>query len=210
MNFEIAAVLEVLSGILTGWAVAVIVRPDATRPLMVAAAFAGALFSSAVFGMLLLVGSVLAFGDRPSFGMNMLLTFLMDGIAVFAAWCAVRLQGAFHIPTGADVDELIDTYPSENSARAWLIGFLVAAVLIWFGWDCASRGKATIGTTLWNRDATGSPAIAYGVAWIATGLFIHVHFLWGTQPRLRPYGKTAKLVSLVLGCFSFMVAFLSF
>jgi hypothetical protein len=44
MNFEIAAMLEVLSGILMGWAVAVIVRPDATRPLMIAAAFARALY----------------------------------------------------------------------------------------------------------------------------------------------------------------------
>lgn len=109
---------------------------------------------------------------------------------------------------GFDIERLLAFPPAGGTAKMWIIGVGVALIPAIYGVQCVITGTSVVGGTLWHRNVTGLPALALGLGWIGAGAFVHFHYFFGLHPKLEPYSRTGKTVSLVVACIALATAFL--
>lgn len=206
MTLTLATYIAAVTGFITGWFSARIIRPSSGRILRTFAGMAGAMAAPLMLAVFVALDAIMLFGDRPSAPKALGFTLLMEGAAILAAWLAARVEGAFEMPKS--IDELLDSNPTGDPRKAWIIGLGIAGVLIHFGITTILSREATMGTTLLPKDVSGLTAIAYGAGVMAVGVFIHFHFFWGMREELQPYSRTGKMAAVVLACVSLSYAFL--
>lgn len=206
MTFAGATLVAGASGFIAGGLVAFILHRGLFRPRLFPAGLFGAVVGALTCGLFAFLESLtLVFGHLPSPFNALMLTVLIEGVAVVAILLSTWLHDSLPLPES--VDAVLDSHPAGGPAQVWLLGVGVALLLIYFGLDCAVSAKATVGTTMLHREVQGLPAISYGIGGISVGMFIHFHYFWTSHGRLRPYRRRAKFVSLVVASVSLTIAF---
>ena len=88
--------------------------------------------------------------------------------------------------------------PSGGRIKMWLLGVGLAIVPIGYGIHCLHTGHALLFGRNQNLDVTGSGAVAFAIAYIAVGIFIHAHWFWGLRPKCEPVSYILKFLSALL------------
>jgi hypothetical protein len=102
-----------------------------------------------------------------------------------------------HRPSDGDADEFAGQ-PTTDTPTAWLVGLGFAAVPVSYGVWCLCAGRAVFFGDVTTLDLVGATAVAYAVASIALGAFIHFHWFWGMQSRLARWSYPAKMVAAIV------------
>ncbi|MBT4815463.1 MAG: hypothetical protein HN742_02755 [Lentisphaerae bacterium] len=114
----------------------------------------------------------------------------------------------------ADVD-LADSLSGTASGSTFSRiagGVVTAIVLSLFGLRaCITRNAMLPGSRGAKLELSGPAAVSLGVALVAAGFFLHVHFVWTTSERLYRWADVGKGVSLAafiggLGCMGWQIA----
>lgn len=99
--------------------------------------------------------------------------------------------------------------PKAGLGEMWLGGVLLAALLVIVGAGILLKGSATLRSSLARGEVplTGTAAIAFAVAFIAAGAFLHFHFFWGMSRSRQALSRGGKIVSLltITTCFGYIV-----
>jgi len=93
--------------------------------------------------------------------------------------------------------------PSGGRIKMWLLGVGLALVPIGYGIYCWRIGHAFLFGEDSNLDVTGTTAIAFAVAYISVGIFIHAHWFWGLHPRFELVSYILKFLAVLLFLGSF-------
>jgi len=78
--------------------------------------------------------------------------------------------------------------------KTWLGGVGLALVPVSYGVYCLCSGHAR----LRGLELHGSAAVALAIAYIAVGALMHVHWFWGSWPRLNLLRTILKGVALIV------------
>lgn len=94
-------------------------------------------------------------------------------------------------------DSLSGTASGSTFSR--IAGGVVAAIIIGFlGMRACITHQATLpGGRGAKLELSGAPAVSFGIALLAVGLFLHFHFVWTTSERLYQWAEIGKGISLV-------------
>ena len=88
----------------------------------------------------------------------------------------------------------------------WLGGVGLAVVPVIYAVHCLIAGRATFPADGAGLEVHGSAATALAIAYMAVGVFMHVHWFWGLQPRLSVFSPVLRVVTFVVFFSSFSVA----
>jgi len=98
--------------------------------------------------------------------------------------------------------------PHGGRLLMWICGVGFAALPALYGLRCLLTGATTIIGRRGLLAVTGLPGVAFAVAFLSVGFWLHVHYFWSNHRKLSSYhelGKTASLAvlagSLLLGAF---------
>ena len=79
----------------------------------------------------------------------------------------------------AAYDDDLEDQPSQGWFFKWVLGLAIPAALLAYGiWIVATR-EGTFRADQQTLQLHGTSAIAFGIATISVGLFMHFHYLWG-------------------------------
>lgn len=101
-----------------------------------------------------------------------------------------------HEPT-AQGDDLVDI-PAAGPLPKWVGGIIVPIAAIAYGVPCLITGHGVMGNRQTATDLYGPDAIAFGLACVAVGLFMHCHFFWGNIFHQAPIAVLGKIAALIL------------
>ena len=110
--------------------------------------------------------------------------------------------------SATDEVESLSYSPSGGRIKMWLLGVGLALIPLCYGVHCWFTGHARFfGRRGSHLDLDGSAAGALAIAYIAVGVFIHVHWFWGLHPRLVPLSKLLKVLAVLvfLGGFGYTI-----
>ncbi len=117
---------------------------------------------------------------------------------------------------GTDIETWLSFVESSPDTRSpfviWGAGLLAAAFLVLGGLRICITQHAAIGDpkSMYVRyplQFRGLAAIGFGLIYVAIGLLLHFHLIWGTTPSLQRFSTPAKIASIILlivGCFLFV------
>lgn len=98
--------------------------------------------------------------------------------------------------------DLVDSLSGTASGSAFfrISGGVVAAIVVGtFGLRaCITRHATLPGSRGAKLVLSGPAAVSFGIALLAAGLFLHVHFVWTTSERLYPWADMGKGISLAV------------
>lgn len=101
-------------------------------------------------------------------------------------------------PTLLDDAEDFSLGASGGRWKQWLAGGLLAALPIIFGLLSLKVGYTTLFGRGTSADLRGAAGQALAIAYIAGGLFLHFHYLWGLSERLRRFSQAGKVLSMLV------------
>jgi hypothetical protein len=80
----------------------------------------------------------------------------------------------------------------------WLGGVVLALVAVGYGLYCLITGHAFFPGEGQDLDVYGSAAVALAIAYLAVGVFMHVHWFWGLHPRLAVFAPVLRIIAVVV------------
>lgn len=86
----------------------------------------------------------------------------------------------------------------EERAKKCLLGILVPAVPIVYGLLCMLAEEAQFIGRYGIITLSGAAAMSAGAAYMAFGLFLHVHFVWDDHPQLGSLSDPARTLLLIV------------
>jgi hypothetical protein len=104
-----------------------------------------------------------------------------------------------HNPTAYDDDW--EDQPRQGSFYQWGLGVIVALALIGYGGYAVAMRRVTFGGHI-SMTLHGLNAVAFGIAWIGAGVFVHCHYFWGNvfnQAWFAVVGKIVGALAFVAG-----------
>jgi hypothetical protein len=97
-----------------------------------------------------------------------------------------------HNPTAYDDDW--EDQPGQGAFYQWGLGVVLALVLIGDG----VYGIAIQQISFWGQITMtlyGRNAIAFGIAWVSAGVFVHCHYFWGNIYNQAWFAVLGKIVA---------------
>jgi hypothetical protein len=97
-----------------------------------------------------------------------------------------------------DLAEHFSDTPQPTFWSKWLGGMILPLSFSAYGIKCCIFKQATFyGSHRSELVLEGEVAIAFGLAWICAGAFLHFHYFWSALKQLLPYSNLGKLLSLL-------------
>jgi len=88
--------------------------------------------------------------------------------------------------------------PERTVGRTWIGGVVVPLAMAVYGLSCCVTASASFPARHGIEPLLGAAAVAYGIAWLSAGAFLHFHFFWGTVDRLCGLSEPGKIASLAV------------
>jgi hypothetical protein len=95
-------------------------------------------------------------------------------------------------PTAYDDDW--EDQPGQGPFYQWGLGVVLPLALIGYGAYGVAVQQITFGTRV-SMTLHGLNAIAFGIAWISAGVFLHFHYFWGNIFNQAWFAVLGKIVS---------------
>jgi hypothetical protein len=93
--------------------------------------------------------------------------------------------------------------PTGGRLKMWFLGVGLALIPVAYGAYCLRTGYALLFGQNQNLEVTGPSAVAFAIAYIAVGIFIHAHWFWGLHPKLGLISYILKVLAVILFLSSF-------
>ena len=97
-----------------------------------------------------------------------------------------------HNPTAYDDDW--EDQPGQGPFYQWGLGLVLPLALIGYGTHAAVMREVTFGGRM-SMTLHGPNAIAFGIAWISAGVFVHCHYFWGNIFNQAWFAVLGKIVA---------------
>lgn len=97
-----------------------------------------------------------------------------------------------HNPTPYDDDW--EDQPSQGPLYQWGLGIVAALALVGYGSYAVTMQQITFGNRI-SMTLHGLNAIAFGIAWISAGVFVHCHYFWGNIFNQAWFAVLGKIVA---------------
>ncbi len=101
------------------------------------------------------------------------------------------------MPGSWDAESLSEA-PDVGPVKRWIYGVLLAALPVAFGIWCIVQGRTPLCSRYGVTYLTGQAGVALAAAYIAVGVFCHVHFFWAAHPKLWRAARAAKVLIIVV------------
>ncbi len=104
-----------------------------------------------------------------------------------------------HNPTAYDDDW--EGQPGQGWFYQWGLGLLLPVALIGYGIYGVAMQQISFGGRV-SMTLHGLNAIAFGIAWISAGIFVHCHYFWGNifdQAWFAVLGKIIAACGFIAG-----------
>jgi hypothetical protein len=92
-------------------------------------------------------------------------------------------------------DDDWEDQPTQGPMYQYGLGVMVAVLLAIYGTDGVVHQHIEIGRRVSPVTLHGKNAIAYGIAWICAGVFVHCHYFWGNIYNQAWFAVLGKIVS---------------
>ena len=99
-----------------------------------------------------------------------------------------------HNPTANDDDW--EDQPGQGTFYQWGLGVAVPLALIGYGIYAVAMQQITFGSRI-SMTLHGLNAIAFGIAWVSAGVFVHCHYFWGNIFNQAWFAVLGKIIA---GC----------
>ena len=119
--------------------------------------------------------------------MRFVLNLPATGTTMIAMWWRTP-----HNPTAYDDDW--EDQPGQGPLRQWGLGVVLAVVLIGCGGYAIVLRQAEFGGEL-PITLRGWNAVAFGIALISAGFFVHCHYFWGNLLNQAWFAVLGKIVA---------------
>ncbi|TMQ70048.1 MAG: hypothetical protein E6K81_13510 [Candidatus Eisenbacteria bacterium] len=179
------------------------------RGALLTHAVIGALLAAAAYGCFVIAGfavSVLTFSGAPDAGPALLCVVVACAGFLLARWLQPVMASHFGLPEPRrpsgrrDLRDVLDARPRGGRATMWLGGVGLALLPALYGIQCIVTRRGEAGGFPWSSTVEGGAAVVLGLGWIGVGLFLHIHFFFGLEPRLEPHSRAGKYLSLIMAC----------
>ena len=97
-----------------------------------------------------------------------------------------------HNPTAYDDDW--EDQPAQGPFYQWGLGVALPLALIGYGGSAIATREATFGGRI-AMTLHGPNAIAFGIAWVSAGVFVHCHYFWGNVLNQAWFAVLGKIVA---------------
>ena len=97
-----------------------------------------------------------------------------------------------HNPTAYDDDW--EDQPGQGPFYQWGLGVALPLALIGYGGYAIATREATFGGRI-AMTLHGPNAIAFGIAWVSAGVFVHCHYFWGNILNQAWFAVLGKIVA---------------
>lgn len=97
-----------------------------------------------------------------------------------------------HNPTAYDDDW--EDQPAQGPFYQWGLGVVLPLALIGYGGYAIATREATFGGRI-AMTLHGPNAIAFGIAWVSAGVFVHCHYFWGNVMNQAWFAVLGKIVA---------------
>lgn len=104
-----------------------------------------------------------------------------------------------HNPTPYDDDW--EDQPAQGAFYQWGLGVVFASALIGYGIYAIAVQQITFGGRI-TMTLHGLNALAFGIAWVSAGVFVHCHYFWGNifdQAWPAVLGKIVAACGVIAG-----------
>ncbi|HEY7118270.1 MAG TPA: hypothetical protein VH475_16905 [Tepidisphaeraceae bacterium] len=104
-----------------------------------------------------------------------------------------------HNPTAYDDDW--EDQPGQGPFHQWGLGLVLPLALIGYGVYAIAMQQIRFGGRI-TMTLHGPNAVAFGIAWISAGVFVHCHYFWGNvfdQAWIAVLGKTVAACGFIAG-----------
>ena len=95
-------------------------------------------------------------------------------------------------PTAYDDDW--EDQPAQSRFHKWGLGFLLPGLLFFYGIQIFVIGEGKFGNDV-TLILQGHNAVAYGIAVISAGLFLHCHYFWGNIYNQAWFAVLGKIIA---------------
>jgi hypothetical protein len=96
-----------------------------------------------------------------------------------------------HNPTAYDDDW--EEQPGQGPFYQWGLGVALPLFMLGVGTYAVATGQAAYGRV--PMVLLGMNAVAFGVAWISLGVFLHCHYFWGNIYNQAWFAVLGKIVA---------------
>jgi hypothetical protein len=96
-----------------------------------------------------------------------------------------------HNPTAYDDDW--EDQPGQGPFYQWGLGIILPLALIGYGAYAIAMQQISFGRL--PMTLHGLNAVAFGVAWISAGVFVHCHYFWGNIFNQAWFAVLGKIVA---------------
>lgn len=109
-----------------------------------------------------------------------------------------------HNPTAYDDDW--EDQPAQGGFQQWILGIVLALVLIMYGAHAVWTHQIEFGGRI-SMTLHGHNAVAFGMAWICAGVFIHCHYFWGNVFNQAWFAVLGKIMAACgfIACMAFVL-----
>jgi hypothetical protein len=97
-----------------------------------------------------------------------------------------------HNPTAYDDDW--EDQPGQGPSFKWGLGLFVPLLLAAYGLYVMATRRAEFGLDI-SMTLAGANAVAFGIAWLSGGLFLHCHFFWGNVYNQAWFAVLGKILA---------------
>jgi hypothetical protein len=94
-------------------------------------------------------------------------------------------------PTAYDDDW--EDQPGQALGYQWGLGVLVPLALVAYGGYAIVMRQVEFGSRI-TMTLQGTNAVAFGVAWVSAGVFVHCHYFWGNVYNQAWWAVLGKIV----------------
>jgi hypothetical protein len=95
----------------------------------------------------------------------------------------------------AAYDDDLEDIPTMGFWPKWFGGIALPLLLVGYGVACFVTRKAVLPGNHMSMDLYGAKAVAFGIASMSAGLFLHSHYFWGNIYHLSFWATLGKIVS---------------
>ena len=97
-----------------------------------------------------------------------------------------------HNPTAYDDDW--EDQPAQGAFYQWALGIALPLALVAYGGHAIAARQATFGGGM-SMTLHGLNAVAFGLAWVSAGVFVHCHYFWGNVYNQAWFAVLGKIVA---------------
>jgi hypothetical protein len=94
----------------------------------------------------------------------------------------------------------LDDDPPTDAWSMWGVGITIPSLIVLVGISrIVFKSGVLYGTRGRSMPLTGWDAVAFGIAIIAAGLFLHTRYFWSNTSRLLPFAGLGQAVAMLAG-----------